>query len=261
MRLKRVNLFGWRGDVLVAAMGLILASCANQPMPPGTMTHVKTVGVISCLGDTFTYQSFGSVIFGDETTTTNIADWNLDAIVVKAIKARLEPEHSVVTIPFDRTVFETQPHAWENPDHVTVRELKEVLKTAPDVAKSVDLWIVVREEWMSGTLAPSRRFQGVDVQNAWDVVFHGRHATAYIAAWMSVFDARTLELVGKNLLVMRSGHIGGGTQLAQSQIRNWPDIARWDQLSRDQQQQLHDAVVDALNKSLAYTLTDLNLGN
>jgi hypothetical protein len=91
--------------LLIAAL-LLLAGCAgHQTPPPQSISAVKTIGVISLLGDQFTVSYAGWTPFGNSTSVGAIAGWGIDQRVADDVAASLGQRIAVTPMLYDPAPF------------------------------------------------------------------------------------------------------------------------------------------------------------
>ena len=88
----------------IAAL-LLLAGCAGQPAPPQNLAAIKTVGVISLLGDQFTVSNAGWTPLGNDTSVGAVPGWNIDQRIANDVAALLGQRFSVSPMTYDPASF------------------------------------------------------------------------------------------------------------------------------------------------------------
>lgn len=130
--------------IAVALMLLLvcMASAAGQTPPAKKATGLKTVGVISVIGDRFTVRQLGFTVFGNEENEVAIDAWGIDEAVAAKATAVLGKRYSVKRIPHPKGAFT----AYEKPTSTLFRDLDGELQAVVRkvaAAHNCDLYLVV----------------------------------------------------------------------------------------------------------------------
>jgi hypothetical protein len=81
---------------------LILAACAGvAPNVEG----VRTIGIVSAIGDKFYLRKVGFTVFGNESQEMAIDSWGIDDLMTAKIRAALTPRFDVRPVSYRRAVF------------------------------------------------------------------------------------------------------------------------------------------------------------
>ena len=76
------------------------AACATAPDEP--VTNIKSLGIVSALGDEFKVITVGTTVFNNVNTSGDVTDWNVDGMVLDALAQNLKGQYSVQTIAVDK---------------------------------------------------------------------------------------------------------------------------------------------------------------
>jgi hypothetical protein len=83
---------------------LVLNGCMTAAnvgnLPPARASAVKTVGVVSVIGDKLAFGSQGMFRFNNTEGLPDIGNWKIDDFVVGQVKANLRPDIQVVTASY-----------------------------------------------------------------------------------------------------------------------------------------------------------------
>lgn len=66
---------------------------------------VKTIGIVSALGDTLEKKKVGITVFGNAETTEDIAAWKIDEFVIAEFTAQLRDSYTVVPVVYTKSDF------------------------------------------------------------------------------------------------------------------------------------------------------------
>jgi hypothetical protein len=239
---------------------LSMSACIASPpeiMPVDT-TSPKTIAVVSALGDRVDFDTKGIVAFGDETSTGNIASWDLDDQAYKTVKSVLSSDRSVIRI--DVTADSVEPLA----NAFSTKEIAASLKAAlPGSAPAVDEIILIRRLAVNNQLGEPAPSMGVVLGQDNPIGF-GRQIGYSVAGQIDVIDGRTLlPLAQKQLL---SDHcpvgalgIGPSECLGGKELDNSYAVSRWSSLTPAQMESLRQMVAQTLDYEIRYSLGKIHL--
>src|SRR5690242_17056411 len=93
----------WR---ILCRWGIVatLAGCAAQSLPPDQLASIRTIGVISAVGDTVGLMSVGPLGH----SSGIIDSWHADDFFVRCATALLEKRYDVRALTYDRSAFKPE---------------------------------------------------------------------------------------------------------------------------------------------------------
>ena len=134
-----------RRDFVLTGTAVALAAgpaAAAKPTTAEKLAHVKSIGVISTIGQAFTLQFIGFTVFNNKEQRLPIEDWRIDERVAARIKAHLDGRFEVRPVEYDPAAFALpkNPH-WivSRPTAVTA------VKDLPD--QDLDAIILITPQW------------------------------------------------------------------------------------------------------------------
>ena len=210
---------------------------------------VKTVGIISAIGDQFTYATAGLTSLDNSPRSGSIASWGLDDMMVQQVTETLSTRFQVQPLTYSRATFATTR---ESP--VTAVNLvrgdpfKKLVQTEVS-PQGLDAYIVItkaRSYFGSG----SRKVEGVGLIRYRTILesFDLLHALYEIR----VVDGKTFDIIEK---------LAAGPLDNASTVR-LPGPSLLIEAGFDERDEnLHRAVVDLVLRSLPNTLSDMHLVN
>src|SRR6185312_9824396 len=85
----------------VAAL-LLLAACAITPgaIEPTSLGRIKTVGVISAVGDSLAYKEIAIMVFGNDLVEKPAAEYGIDPYVVGEVTKELAGHYQVQPVTY-----------------------------------------------------------------------------------------------------------------------------------------------------------------
>jgi hypothetical protein len=91
----------------ITLLCLFVASAAiAQPAAPKKPDGRKNVGVISVIGEKFSVQKVGIMVFGNDLTETPVPSWGIDDLVASKIGALLSRQYNVKRIAAPKGAFD-----------------------------------------------------------------------------------------------------------------------------------------------------------
>jgi hypothetical protein len=98
--MKILRVFARTG--IVAAL-LLLAACAITPskIEPTSLGRIKTVGVISAVGDSLSYKEIAIMVFGNDLVEQPAAEYGIDPYVIGEVTKELSGHYRVQPVTYD----------------------------------------------------------------------------------------------------------------------------------------------------------------
>jgi hypothetical protein len=259
-RLRRsvIDRISRRGlDALVAgSLAMIASGCASVEQPTTKLQAVKSIGIISAIGDDFTITRTGLTAAADADRHASIEAWAVDDVVAARVGAQLGPRYQVQSVSYPRAAFAAREQA----SPFTVSKLTSVrdsriadLVRGQVSPRGLDAYVVVTKA-TSAYGSRGRSVAGIGVLS--HVAMFGSSAQLHAIYTVTVVDGHTFKVIDKKAalpdgstalfrLAGPSRDIGGDMALA-AQNPGASD-------------QLKAAVIDLIERSLGKTLQDLTL--
>jgi hypothetical protein len=163
---------------------------AKNPAPPKADAAAQSgprIGVIPHIGASFTVQSIGLTVFGNDLKEIPIESWALDDLIVARVHAAAGPRFAVRRIAYPANAFETYDH----PALLHIPDLKAIAQSIAG-ASGCERYVVVvagRDQW-SGT---NQLIKGIGLVHRGGLI--DRFNVTYLFALSSlvVYDGRTFE--------------------------------------------------------------------
>ncbi len=228
---------------LVAALGAISSSHAAADY-----SGIKSIAIISAIGDELTISSLGGTIFSRSQNTIAINSWLVDDLISKRSAELLQPRFAIIPLSDERQKFlQVTPNS-------SPGSLSGALKTLPK-AEGVDAYVVIlkssRKNWP---------WIGQDVTG----LALSRNATLGAPEWyrahtlyaIYVFDARSLQQVDWRI-AKSSDKYPLPWPVMQADAALWPTDGRT--LKPEQAERLKTMIADLLNDSLQESFRRMKL--
>jgi hypothetical protein len=241
----------WLGSALAALV--VLSGCTSVE---GTsrLQGIKTVGIISAIGDKFTVTPSGLTGFDNAQRSVSIEAWGIDEQVVAHAIPILAQHFQVQPVTFQRDLFFAPERASSIPGVDLVREdpLKELVRSHVS-PQGLDAYVVITK----ATLKYGTR--GVPVSGIGLI----RHSTLFDSSAIvhalyavRVVDGHTFRIIDKT----SAGPVDNNSVVRLAGPSRMFDAAGLPPISDPlQNESLKATVTDLINRSLEPTLRDLRL--
>jgi len=185
-----------------AIFGIIsISACATAPDAQLTTNEVKSIGLVSAVGDTFSISSIGTTAFQNNATTTDVSEWDIDGFIIRKIQRHLSNKFELHVLEYDKqeiisdyesdmskfwnakfgvvsTVQDNVDGPWNNEDSKNSPQLDAILIVTPAAQDSYGLR---GSPTLEGPGLYSNSFLG------------SRNTLLYLGAQLILLDANSLE--------------------------------------------------------------------
>lgn len=190
-----------------AAITMLIALCVSAAIGradnAAKLANVKTIGVVSALGDTLYNVRIGSTAFTNARSTVEVADWKLDEFVITEAAAQLAGRFATNPVTYDRADFTPAPSEWRGHSELDVEEVMGRAKPADGAA--IDAYLVLHNIVLGDVFALTN-------QNFYAAGLHHRVGLfgdtmdgIFIAAMLTLVDARTGKKIDSSVFVIPGG--------------------------------------------------------
>lgn len=240
-----------RRPACAIGVALSLASAANdawaRDLPP-----IKTVGVVSDVGDKIRLQHIGVMVFGNELTVIDVPEWAIDAHVTSTIEAALKERYERRAVDFPRGGIAPDlgglalfggPSPEDN-----MRE-----KAKPADGQPIDAYVVVWP-FRRGVYPTNQFVEGIGL------LTQRSRARMYVALMVTLLDGKTFDEIDACAVKVRPASFG---EPDASYMNEANDLftESYEALTAEQRQKLEQRLKAMLNDGVAYCLRDLKLLN
>jgi len=210
---------------------------------------VKTVGIISAIGDQFTFEKAGLTGLDNSSRSGPIASWGLDDLMVQQVAEALSIRFQVQPVTYSRAIFATtRESAITAVNLVRGDPFKKLVQTEVS-PQGLDAYIVITKAkaYFGGG---SRKVEGIGLIRYSTILesFDLLHALYEIR----VVDGKTFDIIEK---------LAAGPLDNASTVRLPGPSLMLDTGFDEQDDNLHRAVADLVVRSLPNTLSDMHLIN
>ena len=251
--MRTAGRFAWIAMVILFCIAitvlLVLSSSAHAWFETRTekLKLVKTVGIVSALGDQFTLARAGLTGLDNGSRSVSIGSWGLDDLIVQRVGQALSIRFQVQPVSYPRATFAAiQESAITGVDLVRSDPFRTLVRTEVS-PQGLDAYIVItRAKAPFGS--SSRKVEGVGLITYRTVL--ESFAVVHALYEIRVVNGRTFDIIER--LAAGSTASGSGVRLA------GPSLVI-DATSAEPDEKVHQAVVDLLVNSLPNTLIDMHL--
>jgi hypothetical protein len=213
------------------------------------LQSVKTVGIISAIGDQFTFAKAGLTGLDNSPRSGPIASWGLDELMVQQVTDALNTRFQVQPVTYPRVTFATtRESAVTAVNLVRGDPFKQLVQTEVS-PQGLDAYIVITKAraYFGGG---NRKVEGIGLIRYSTILesFDLLHALYEIR----VVDGKTFDIIEK----LAAGPLDNG-----STVRLPGPSLMIDAGFDERDDNLHRAVVDLVIRSLPNTLSDMHLVN
>jgi len=176
-----------RRFLALLAVALLISGCATQAVPPDKLGRIKSVAVVTAIGDEIQHIHWGATVFNNTWTKARV-DWNLDDHVRQQLVKLLSPHYELRPINYDVTPL---LDATERTAPLSVgSRLDEAMKRALPRDRA-DVLVVVSRYFTHTKIGVADKF-GFYTAGGFRNVIEGYVFTFYR---VFVLDGRTLETI------------------------------------------------------------------
>tara|TARA_R110000868_G_scaffold8744_5_gene44727 strand:- start:1651 stop:2421 length:771 start_codon:yes stop_codon:yes gene_type:complete len=251
---------------LFIAVGLLLslAACASgsyvMPATPQQAASIKTIGIVSVIGQRVTYMNMGWMKGTREESSGDTENWGFDQFALEKLTAKLSPRYKIVPIEIDRTKSTG-----------TEKSVSEALRaTLKPGQPPVDAYLVLYPTYSADYISDSgAALNGLGVYRR-----KGSSIQVFAACDLALLDAKTFATLGGGQLgtsevkITTADYLSGQAlskstrngELAHRKINAKLAVANsWDEFTPEQLEQVKAGITSLLNDSLDYPLKGMGL--
>ncbi|MEQ1866705.1 MAG: hypothetical protein ABL996_18870 [Micropepsaceae bacterium] len=228
----------------------LLASLASPAAFARNLPSIKTVGVVSDVGDKIRLQHIGFMVFSNKLTEGDFPEWGIDAHITSQLEAGLKERYELRAVDFPKGKIAPDLDdigLFEGP-----RPEKNMRVNAkPANGEPIDAYLVV---WQSSreVYPTNQHVQGLGL------LTQASRARTYIAITVTLLDGKTFEEIDTCAARVRPVSFGDPDG---SYMNVTPELfaESFDAMTPEQKKALEEGLKKMLNDGLAYCLHDLKL--
>jgi hypothetical protein len=229
----------------VAAIVLVAVSvsaCAMFETGQTKLQAVKTVGIISAVGDEITLAQGGLTGLNNRSQSFPIASWGLDDLIVQQATTALNGRFQVQPVRYNRAAFTAIKDSPVTPVNLVRGDPFKKLVQTEASPQGLDAYIVI-------TKAKSNLTYGTVMES---------YNQVHVLYEIRVVDGKTFEVIEK----MTAPPLDDGGQITiAGPSRRIDEISPADTVNPAENQRLRAAIADLVARSLSTTLSDMHLAD
>ena len=239
----------YAGLTMVMLLVLTSGALALFETRDAKLKSVKTVGIVSAIGDQFTFAKAGFMVLDNSPRSVPIGSWGLDDLVVQQVTAALSGRFQVQQVTYTRAAFAAIQESPVTAVNLVRGDPFKKLVQAEISPQGLDAYVVITKAkaYFGGG---NRKVEGLGLITYSAVLDSYRQIHALYE--IRVVDGKTFDIIEK---------LAAGPLDNASNIR-LPGPSRLVDADFDEQDEnLRRAIVDLIMRSLPNALSDLHLTN
>ena len=230
--------------LLLLAMPFIGGTASARDLPP-----IKTVGIVSDVGDKIRLQHIGFMVFSNKLTVGEFPDWQMDAHIKSAIESALKDRYEFRAVDFPKGGIAPDLGGFQFSGPSPEKNMREHAKPAD--GQPVDAYVVV---W------PHRRevYPTNQQVEGLGLLTQGERARLYMALAVTLIDGRTFEEIDACGARIRDVSMWSPDA---SYMNDAPDLyaESFEAMTPEQKQALEQGLKSMVSEGIAYCMRDLKL--
>jgi hypothetical protein len=239
----------------VVVLAVCVSGCATFATGETKLQAVKTVGVVSAVGDEMSFARAGLTGLNNSTQSFQIRSWGLDDLIVQQATAALSGRFQVQPVSYNRAAFAAIRDSPVAPVNLVRGDPFKKLVQTEVSPHGLDAYIVITRA-KSNFGGGGRKVEGIGF------VTYGTLLSSYnqihVLYEVRVFDGKTFDVIEKRTAapLENSGamNLTGPSQLVDETFT--PDTG-----DPTRNEKLHGAITDLIMRSLPSTLSDMHLAD
>jgi hypothetical protein len=239
----------------VVLVAVSVGGCAMFATRDTKLQAVKTVGIISAVGDEMTFARMGLTGLNNASRSFPIGSWGLDDLIVQQATTALSGRFQVQPVSYQRSAFAAVKDSPVTPvNFIRGDPFKKLVQTEVS-PQGLDAYIVITKA-KSNFGGGARKVEGIGFITYGTVMasYNQIHALYEIR----VFNGKTFDVIEKRAAppLDDAGAVriaGPSRMIDESFSPNTGDPA--------QNERLHTAIADLIARSLSSTLSDMHLAD
>jgi hypothetical protein len=187
------------GVIALLALATVRDAIARVPTP--TLAHVKSIGIITSIGDTCMFERVPASRFEwitpPQASFLEITDWGIDDTVATEITKLLSARYKVQSIAIEHQDFDTW--TWET--------LRRHIRELPVPEVSVDAYLLVLRDWRADGIGHSDHQVGGLGLYRRDLRDGGERLGAFASYRLVLMDAENGNLLATRPAIMPDGSL------------------------------------------------------
>jgi hypothetical protein len=238
--------------LVLVAFGV--GACASFETRQTKLQAVKTVGIISAVGDQFTFARGGLTGANNRSESFPVGSWGLDDLIVQQVGEALSGRFQVQPVTTNRAAFAAIKDSPVMPVNLVRGDPFKKLVQTEVSPQGLDAYIVITKA-KSNFGGGSRKVEGIGF------LTYGTALASYnqihVLYEIRVFDGKTFDVIEK--MAARPLDHGGAVRISGPSRMIDDDFSSAGDPA--QNEKLHALIADLVARSLASTLSDMHLAD
>ena len=240
----------------VVLLAVSLSACAMFETRETKLQAVKTVGIISAVGDEMNFARIGLTGPNNANRSFPIGPWGLDDLIVQQATAALTGRFQVQPLSYQRTAFAAIKDSPAAPVNLVRGDpFKKLLKTEV-TPKGLDAYIVIIKA-KSNFGGGARKVEGIGFVSYGTLL--ASYSEIHVLYEIRVYDGKTFDVIEK----MAAPPLDNGATVELTGPSRLVDDSFSPSAGGDpaRNENLHGAITDLIARSLSSTLSDMHLAD
>jgi hypothetical protein len=240
--------------VSIILLAVSVSACATFATGEMKLQAVKTVGIISAVGDQMTFAKAGLAGLDNRSQSFPIESWGLDELIVKQATAALSGRFQVKPVSYKRAAFATiEKDSPLTPVNLVRGDPFKKLVQTEVSPQGLDAYVVITKA-KANFGAGGRKVEGIGFVTHGAVLDTSNQIHALYE--IRVIDGKTFDVIEKRAAApldnAEAARLAGPSRLVDESFSpGTGDPAR--------NENLHRAIADLIERSLPTTLSDMHL--
>lgn len=238
-----------------------MAACATQPAAP--LTEVKTIGLVSALGDELEVIGVGTTVFQNKEAAIDVSNWEVDEMVLTHLAEKLGERYRIVDVDYDEDAIISEQQKKAKAFFGSTVGLNDMFRdqiqlTDKVLEAEVDAYVVIvpsPQNWYG--LRGNPTFFGPGIYSS--SFLGSRNTFMYLGAAMVVVDAKSFAEKRFSALLPAYKNTGEGHSHFARGLDNELLSADSDQVSEEDQDALKAEFITLMKDSINWTLEQVGL--
>jgi hypothetical protein len=240
---------------MVVVVAISLSACAMLETRETKLQAVKTVGIISAVGDEMSFARMGLTGPNNASQSFPIGSWNLDDLIVQQATAALSGRFQVQPVNYPRAAFAAIKDSPVAPVNLVRGDPFKKLVQTEVSPQGLDAYIVITKA-KSNFGGGARKVEGIGFISYGTLL--ASYSQIHALYEIRVFDGKTFDIIEKMAAppldnIATVGLAGPSRLVDESFSPGNGDPVR--------NENLHGAITDLIARSLSSTLTDMHLAS
>lgn len=232
--------------LLIAAL---LCAAAISPVLAADRPPIKTIGVVSDVGDKVRHKHIGFMVFSNKETEQEVPEWAIDAHIAAVLSDGLKGRYELKPVDFPRGAIAP---ALDDPFDAPDPEETMRANAKPAGGASIDAYVVAWPD-LQNVYGTNQYVRGIGL------LTQGSRAALYLAVRVTLLDGRSFEEIASCSARIRDRSFWNPEKSTMNEVPEFEDVESFDALTPEQRQTMQAGLKQMLTDGMNYCLRDLKL--